>query len=293
MINTCSKQISPVKHCVVSIIIGLLSLVGIVNALGQNNENKTVLCIVAHPDDAEFQCAGTLALLADKGWKIVIATMTPGQAGSDKLGPEEISAIRRVEASNSAAVLNGSYYCMETEDVFIAYDKPTLLKVIELIRMVRPTIVFTASPSDYMVDHEVASKLAMTACLAAGIPNIETDESSPYPLIPYLYYCEPTFGLDIYGNEIKSAIHVDISSKIDIKEKMLSCHKSQRDWLFKISGVDDYIRTMREFSKKEGMEIKRDYAEGFRQHLGFSYPAANILRSELGDLVFEHPFGSK
>jgi len=45
--------------------------------------SKSVLCIVAHPDDAVFQCAGTLALLAEKGWKIVIATMTPGQAGSE------------------------------------------------------------------------------------------------------------------------------------------------------------------------------------------------------------------
>jgi N-acetylglucosamine malate deacetylase 1 len=281
------------KYYILSLIIGLLSLVVCVNIPAQKNENKTVLCIVAHPDDAEFQCAGTLALLADKGWKIVIATMTPGQAGSAILSAEEISAIRRVEAANSAALLNGSYYCMESEDVFITYDKPTLLKVIELIRKVKPTIVFTASPDDYMVDHEVSSKLAMTACLAAGIPNIKIDGTSPYPLIPYLYYCEPSFGLDIYGNDIKSAIHVDISSKIDIKEKMLSCHKSQRDWLLKISGVDDYVMSMREFSKKEGIEIRRDYAEGFRQHLGFSYPVSNILKSELGDLVFEHLLESK
>jgi len=61
---------------------------------------KSALCIVAHPDDAEFQCAGTLALLAEKGWKIVIATMTPGQAGSEKIGPEEISRIRHLESAN-------------------------------------------------------------------------------------------------------------------------------------------------------------------------------------------------
>ena len=169
------------------LVTGLLCLVSNVYTLAQKNWNKTALCIVAHPDDAEFQCAGTLALLADKGWKIVIATMTPGQAGSAILGPEEISAIRRVEAANSAALLNGDYYCMESEDVFITYDKPPLIKVIELIRKVRPTIVFTASPTDYIVDHEMASKLAMTACLAAGIPNIKIEGTSPYPFIPYLY----------------------------------------------------------------------------------------------------------
>jgi LmbE family N-acetylglucosaminyl deacetylase len=274
------------NNCKLFLILCLMSFMNHINIQAQINDTKTVLCLVAHPDDAEFQCAGTLALLADKGWKIVIATMTPGQAGSAELGPEEISAIRRVESANSVALLNGSYYCMESEDIFITYDKPTLLKVIGLIRKVRPTIVFTASPTDYIIDHEVASKLAMTACLAAGIPNIKIDGTPPYPFVPYLYYCEPTFGQDIFGNEIKSDIHVDISSKIDIKEKMLGCHKSQREWLLKISGVDDYMISMLEFSKKEGKEIMCNYAEGFRQHKGFSYPADNILKSELGDLVY-------
>jgi len=60
------------KSCLVFFIAVLLNPGSIVCTLCQENENKTVLCIVAHPDDAEFQCAGTLALLADKGWKIVI-----------------------------------------------------------------------------------------------------------------------------------------------------------------------------------------------------------------------------
>lgn len=247
--------------------------------------NKTVLCIVAHPDDAEFQCAGTLALLAEKGWKIVIATMTPGQAGSIKVGAEEISAIRRVEAKNAAALLNGSYHCLESEDIFVMYDRPALLKAIKLIRQVRPAIVFTASPSDYIVDHEITSKITQTACLAAGIPNIEIAGTSPYNIIPYLYYCDPIQGKDIFGQKIKSTIHVDIGSTIDIKEKMLCCHKSQREWLLSISKVDEFVIMMKDFSKQKGSEINCAYAEGFRQHLGFSYPAENILQLELGELV--------
>lgn len=250
-------------------------------------KNKTVLCLVAHPDDAEFQCAGTLALLADKGWEIVIATMTPGQAGSTELGPEEISIIRRAEAANSATLLNGTYHCLESEDVFVMYDRPTLLKAIEFIRNVKPTIVFTASPSDYMIDHEVVSKIAMTACLAAGIPNINIDDTTPYNTIPYLYYCDAMQGKDILGQEIKSDIYVDISSTIEIKEKMLCCHKSQRDWLLKISNVDEYVTMMKDYSKKKGGEINCRYAEGFRQHRGFSYPSENILKSELDILVYQ------
>lgn len=248
--------------------------------------NKTALCVIAHPDDAEFVCGGTLALLAEKGWKIVMATMTPGQAGSTVMGPEEISAVRRQEAADSAALIHADYYCLECEDIFIAYDRETLMKAIQLVRKVRPSLVFTASPSDYIVDHEITSKVMQTACIAAGIPNIPIEGMEAFSPVPHLYYCEPTHNKDILGREIFSTIHVDISSVMDLKEKMLKCHKSQRDWLRQISGLDEFVLSMKEFSHKAGQKIGSEYAEGFRQHLGFSYPADNLLLAELGDLVF-------
>lgn len=241
--------------------------------------------MIAHPDDAEFVCAGTLALLAEKGWNIVMATMTPGQAGSTVLGPEQISAVRRVEAANSAALINAAYYCLECEDIFIAYDRQTLMKAIELIRKVRPSLVFTASPSDYIVDHEITSKVMQTACIAAGIPNIHIEGLEAFSPVPHLYYCEPTHNKDILGNEIFSTVHVDISSVIGLKEEMLKCHKSQRDWLRQISGLDEFVLSMKEFSGNAGKKIGCAYAEGFRQHLGFSYPEDNLLLAELGELV--------
>ena len=248
---------------------------------------KTALSIVAHPDDTEFQCAGTLALLYREGWKIISATMTPGQAGSAELPPEEISAIRHKEAANAVALLNGEYHCLESEDIFIMYDRETLLKTIGLIRRVKPAVVFTASPSDYMVDHEVVGKITRTACLAACIPNIKTAGADTLATVPYLYYCDPFQGKDIYGKEIEAAFFVDISSTMEIKEKMLSCHKSQRDWLYKISGVNEYVIMMKEFAARRGKNINRPYAEGFRQNLGYNYPSDNVLKTVLGELVIE------
>jgi N-acetylglucosamine malate deacetylase 1 len=251
-------------------------------------ENKTALCVIAHPDDAEFQCAGTLALLAEKGWRIVMATMTPGQAGSSVMGPEEISVIRRAEAANAASLINAEFRCLECEDIFISYDRDTLMKAITLVREVRPSVVFTASPSDYIVDHEVTSKVMRTACLAAGIPNIPVDGVSPFSPVPHLYYCEPTHGKDIFGNETQSSIHVNITHVIDLKARMLQCHRSQGDWLQKISELDEFVISMRNYCGRLGEKIGTDYAEGFRQHLGFSYPADNLLLAELGDLVYSH-----
>jgi LmbE family N-acetylglucosaminyl deacetylase len=64
----------------------------------QTSDNRKVLAVFAHPDDAEFMCAGTLALLRNKGWRISMATLTPGDCGTKELSREEISRIRRNEA---------------------------------------------------------------------------------------------------------------------------------------------------------------------------------------------------
>jgi len=246
---------------------------------------KIALSLGAHPDDAEFFCAGTLALLRKKGWQIHIATMTPGDCGTVQYNREEISRIRRAEAAKAAGLLDGGYHCLECDDIFILYDRPSLLKAIELLRNIRPMIVFTTSPSDYMVDHEMASKLAQTACFACGVVNVETPGAEPFEPIPYLYYMDPPEHKDTLGKEIEASTIVDITSVIATKEKMLCCHESQRHWLMTHHGMDEYVNIMKNSSQKRGRQINSGYAEGFRQHLGHAYPQDNILKAELGDLV--------
>jgi len=247
--------------------------------------NKTVLAIVAHPDDAEFLHAGTLTLLKQKGWKIEMATMTPGDGGSVEHSRSEISKIRKAEAATSAALLNADYSCIESEDVFIFYDKPTIIKTIALIRKTRPQIVLTMSPTCYMEDHMATAKIVQTACFAAGVKNIETEGIEPYFVIPHLYYGDAMEGKDLYGNPVNPSIVVDISTTIEMKEKMLKCHASQREWLLKHHGIDEYILTMKRISEQRGKDIEAAFGEGFRQHLGHAFPQDNILKKELGNLV--------
>ena len=53
------------------------------------------MVIVAHPDDAEFLCAGTLLRLhAEHGWAVHVATMTAGDCGSAEHAPDEIAPLR-------------------------------------------------------------------------------------------------------------------------------------------------------------------------------------------------------
>jgi len=245
----------------------------------------TVLAIGAHPDDIELLCAGTLTLLHAKGWNVGFATLTPGDCGSTTRTREEISALRRQEAAAAAAILTGSYRCLECDDVFIFYDRPTLLKVIRLIRELRPTIVFAMSPEDYMVDHEIASSLVRTACFAAGMRNIDTGSIEPFLSVPALYYLDPMEGKDMLGNAIGATTMVDISSTMETKEQMFLCHESQLDWLKAHHGVAESLQTLRALAAMRGAAIGVRYAEGFRQHRGHAYPQENILKKELGSFV--------
>ena len=247
--------------------------------------DKTVLALVAHPDDAEFMCTGTLALLHKNGWDVHIATMTPGDCGSMEMSREEISKVRRGEAAAAAKLLDGKYHCLECDDVFVMYDRETLLKAIKLIREVRPSLVFAPSPDDYMVDHEMTSKVAWMACFGAGIPNVSTPGVKPAGHVPYLYYVDPLEAKDKLGKAIVASCYVDVSSMIDLKVKMLCCHASQRNWLMAHHGIDEYTASLKKHGAMRGGEIGVNYAEAFRQHLGNAFPQDNILKTELNKLV--------
>jgi len=245
---------------------------------------KIALGIFAHPDDAEFMCAGTLSLLQKAGWTIHIASMARGDKGTTVHTREEVSSLRKEEASKSAGLLGGHYHCLEFEDVYILYDRDTINKTTGLIRRIHPSIVFTGSPNDYMLDHEITSLIVQTACFSSGIKNMEVKEE-PYEPIPYLYYCDPMEGKDKFGNMVQPSFFVDIESEIYTKEKMLTCHASQRNWLLEHHKMDEYIIFMRDLAEMRGKESGTIYAEGFRQNLGHSFPSDNKLKEILGDLV--------
>jgi N-acetylglucosamine malate deacetylase 1 len=246
-----------------------------------------VLSVLAHPDDAEFLCAGTLVRLArEHGWQVHIATMTPGDCGSAELPPEEISRVRRGEGASAAAVLGAAYHCLEEFDLLVFYNERALERVTRLLRQVRPGLVLTHSPADYMLDHEMTSTVVRAAAFAAPIPNFLRDRGHGPPLehIPHLYYCDPIEGKDLLGRPVPAGVIVDVSGVIDTKVEMLTRHASQREWLLKHHGMDQYVRAMRDWGAARGRPHGLAYAEGFRQHLGHSYPQDDLLGRLLGGI---------
>ena len=243
------------------------------------------LAVLAHPDDAEFLCAGTLLRLArEHGWCVHVATMTPGDCGSAEHSAEEIARIRRAEAATAAARMGGAYHCLEERDLFVVYDQSSVAKVTDLLRLVKPRIVFTHSPDDYHLDHEMTSRLVRAAAFNASVPLFLADQGGPAATdqIPHLYYCDPIEGKDLLGRPVPAEFRIDISRQIDEKAELLACHASQRNWLLKHHGMDQYLNAMRNWASVRGREGGVDFAEGFRQHLGHSYPQDNLLGELLG-----------
>ena len=244
-----------------------------------------ILAIHAHPDDVEFQCAGTLALLREAGCPVTIATMTPGDCGSAEHDAEAIAAIRRGEAQAAADRIGAEYVCLEFRDLAIFDDDESRRRVVEALRRARPDVVLTAPPSDYLCDHEVTSRLVRDACFAAPAPNYATrqwDPAPPLARIPHLFFVDPLGGVDREGRPVAADFHVDVTRVFETKRAMLACHASQRNWLLRQHGIDEYLDSQAAWSARRGREVGVAHAEAFRQYTGHPYPHDNPLLQWLG-----------
>lgn len=239
-----------------------------------------VLALHAHPDDVEFQCAGTLALLGERGYNLTIATMTPGDCGSAEHDAEAISAIRRQEAQSAAGLIGAAYVCLEFRDLAIFNDDDSRRRVTEALRRARPDIILTAPPADYIADHEMTSLLVRDACFAASCPNYTTrqwEPAAPLEKIPHLYFVDSLEGTDRWGRPVAPDLYVDVSRVFATKRDMLACHASQRNWLLRQHGIDEYLDMQARWGARRGAEAGVAQAEAFRQYRGHPYPQDNLL----------------
>jgi LmbE family N-acetylglucosaminyl deacetylase len=245
---------------------------------------QRILAIHAHPDDAEILAGGTLALLAAAGHDLTIATLTPGDCGSRDMGPNEIAAVRRREAASAAAMIGARYLCVEMRDLAIFNDDASRRRIVSVLRQVQPRIVLTASPGDYLCDHEAASALVRDACFAAPAPNyrVEGPPAAPLEAIPHLYFMDPVAGRDREGRIVKPDFIVDVTGTFTRKHEMLAAHSSQRTWLQQHHGTDDYLAQMERWTRERGELAGVSYGEGFRHYRGHPYPETPLLEELVG-----------
>ena len=216
-----------------------------------------VLAVGAHPDDLEVLCGGTLARFAAEGHEVVMCNASFGNRGSFEHSSEEITAIRLSEARRAAELAGASHVTLGFTDGEIdASDRAQRTAVIDLVREVRPDLILTHSPNDYMSDHNEVSKLVFDCSFHATLPLLETAKPS-YDTVTPIYYIDTVMGLGFQPTE-----YVDVSSTIDTKVAMLEAHESQLTWLRDHDGVD-IVEQMRTTTRFRGQQCGVDYAEGF------------------------------
>lgn len=216
-----------------------------------------VLAIGAHPDDIELLCAGTLAKYARRGDEVFMAIATNGEAGSNKIGREEMSAIRHEEAKKACAVIGAKLIWMGFQDEFLFNDRQTRIRFIDAIREARPDVMFVHGPNDYHPDHRISGQIAIDARIPATLRAVET-ELAPCDKIPHIFIMD-----NIGGVDFEPEVYVDITDVFDIKAQMLTSHKSQDEHLQDIYDTN-YVDWMAEHMRMRGKAFNVQYAEGFR-----------------------------
>jgi LmbE family N-acetylglucosaminyl deacetylase len=246
----------------------------------------TALAIAAHPDDIEFVMAGSLRLLHDAGWDIHYLNLSTGNLGSLAMNPAQTARVRRREAQAAAQVLGATWHPPLSNDLEIFYDTRTLRRLCAIIRDVRPSVILTHSPRDYMEDHMNTARLAVTAAFARSIPGYHTTparEPSPVPVT--IYHASPHGLRDGLRQRVLPGAFVDTTAVHERKRAALACHASQRQFLDATQGMNSYLRTLDGFSRELGkLSGTFRHAEGWRRHLhyGFCDERADPLRDALG-----------
>jgi len=250
-----------------------------------DNLRKVAIAIAAHPDDIEFMMAGTLLLLNEVGWETHYINISSGNCGSIKLDSTQTETKRLEEAKKAATILGATFHPPFSRDLEIFYDSSHLCKLASIIRLVKPTIVLTHSPQDYMEDHTNTSRLAVTAAFSRGMPNFDVKP----PLKPIkneiaLYHAMPHGLMDGMCQPVKPDLVINTTSVFKTKKQALAAHKSQKEWLDTSQGMNSYLESMESISRNLGEITGSTHAEGWRlhSHLGFSSRKIDPLSKALG-----------
>ncbi len=232
-----------------------------------------VLAAACHPDDIEFTMAGTLLHLRNVGCEIHMWNLANGCLGSMTHEPGELSRLRWQESQESAAVAGAAVHPPLFNDMEIFYDKASLAQVAATLRNIKPEIILTHSPEDYMEDHQNVCRLVLSAAFGRAMPHLATTPpTAPYQAAVRIYHAAPHGLCDGLRRPFQPDFLVDIAPVLPTKQKMLACHRSQQQWLDASQGMNAYLdemvamgRTMA--GRGEGIEV----AEGWIRHSHLGY----------------------
>ena len=248
--------------------------------------SKAAIAIGAHPDDIEFYMAGTLLMLKQAGYQIHYMTVANGSCGSTQYNATMLRSIRNSEARAAAKILGAHFHPSITEDLEVLYTVEQLRKLSAVIRDVKPNIVLTHSPQDYMEDHMNPCRLAVSAAFTRSMRNFKSAPSRPTADYDVTVYHAMTNGMvDPLRRRIIPGAFVNTTPVRKTQLKALSAHKSQQNWLDVSQGMSSLQLAVEDLARAVGRLSKKfKHAEGWRRHLhyGFSGKDCDPMAEALG-----------
>lgn len=182
---------------------------------------ERVLAVVAHPDDAELLCAGTLARAKADDAAIGICILCRGDKGQPDPPLENLTDVRRKEMTAAADLLGAELLLGDFSDGELADSPEARLTLTELYRVFRPTLVLAHWRDDYHADHRAASALAEAVSWFAASGGWKTT-SPPLKEPPAVWWMDT---VEMIGFE--PHFFVNVSRFVKLKQQMLACHTSQ------------------------------------------------------------------
>ncbi|HEU4901499.1 MAG TPA: PIG-L family deacetylase, partial [Flavisolibacter sp.] len=207
---------------------------------------------------------------------------------------ESVRTIRLAEAKKAAAILGAHFHPPFCNDLEIVYSTEILRRLAAVIREVKPAILLTHSPTDYMEDHTTTCRLAVTAAFARGMPNFSTEpERRADNYNCTVYHALPHTLRDPLRRRIIAGSFVNTTAFQTTKLEALKAHQSQQEWLDVSQKLNSYLQAMENISLEVGKMSKAfTHAEGWRRHLhfGFCDPATDPLQDLGSDYIINEDY---
>jgi len=199
-----------------------------------------IVCVGAHPDDAETGCGGTLANLAAQGHKVKILYLTRGEAGIAGGTRDTTAALRSSEALSACDLLKSTPVFANQIDGETIADRHHSQLFNEILASLNPDIVFTHWPLDTHQDHRTAALLTYQAWQWS---------SEKFALV----YYEVMTGVQTH--HFQPNCFVDISKTWKQKRSSIYAHRSQTP--------ERFYPYQEEMEKRRGLEGSCERAEAF------------------------------
>ena len=200
-----------------------------------------ILTIIAHPDDAEFGAAGSIAAWTAEGKTVVYVVCTGGGKGTTdrKVSPAELKRIRQQEQRAAASVLGVSEVVfLGMEDQGLEDTREFRETLVRLIRRYRPEKVISSDPYRRYLwhrDHRIVGQVVMDALFPYARDHLAYPDLLEEGLEPHKVQEALFFGTDEVNHWI------DISDTFEIKLEALICHATQIREL-KVDNLESWLR---------------------------------------------------